>query len=53
LHALLRPHIPRRLLCRSYASFLAAFLRQAPRMDDHPIGLNFQSVQGRDGGGRP
>jgi fatty acid desaturase len=50
LHVLLRPHIPRRLLCRSYASFLAAFLRQAPRMDEHPIGLTFQSVQGRDGG---
>lgn len=52
LHALLRPRIPRRLLCGSYVSFLAAFLRQAPRMDEHPIGLTFQSGRGFDGGGR-
>jgi fatty acid desaturase len=39
LHELLRPHLPRRVLCTSYFSFLLTFLRQARHMDNRPIGL--------------
>jgi fatty acid desaturase len=39
LYELLHPHLPRRVLCPSYFSFLLTFLRQAWHMDNRPIGL--------------